>query len=324
MRQLVTGAGGFVGRHLIKHLSSVQTDAEIHGTIYSENERIGLSQAASYHRLDLLDEDACYQLLSEIRPEQIYHLAGQASPSKALKAVWHTLETNIRAQLNLLQICIELNLAPRILTISSGEIYCGGLTETNIMPVDESAELRPSNPYALSKVTQDLMGLEYFLSYRLPIVRVRPFNHTGPGQSEAFVAPDFAMQIAKIEADLQAPIMKVGNLEAKRDFTDVRDVVKAYQLLMEKGEPGLAYNVSSNKAYSIQYLLDTLLSFTDVDIDVQIDAAKMRPVDVPLVQGDNRRLQGLTGWTPSIAFEETLRDLLEDCRQRVQQMTRSS
>lgn len=324
MRILVTGAGGFVGRHLIAHLNEVRGDAEIHGTIYAEKEREGLSQGATFHQLDLLDEKATHQLLNEIKPDQIYHLAAQASPSKALKAVWQTLETNIRAQLNLLQICVELNIAPRILTISSGEIYVGGASEPDMMPVDEKAELRPSNPYALSKVTQDMMGLQYFLSYKLSIIRARPFNHTGPGQSESFVAPDFALQIAKIEAGLQEPIMSVGNLAAERDFTDVRDVVKAYQLLMAKGELGEAYNVSSNKAYSIQYLLDTLLSFTDVDIEVKIDPAKMRPVDVPLVQGDNNRLQKLTRWTPSISFEDTLRDLLNDCRQRIQQTTRSN
>lgn len=317
MQVLVTGAGGFVGRHLVQHLATMQPNAEIHGTVYTSSEREGLSQAATFHQLDLLDEQAVHTLLADLKPNAIYHLAGQSSPSKALKAVWRTLETNIRAQLNLLQICIDLAIAPRIITISSGDIYCGGASEPSIMPVDESAEIRPSNPYSLSKVTQDMMGLQYFLSHQLPIIRVRPFNHTGPGQRETFVAPDFAMQIAKIETGLQEPSMSVGNLEAQRDFTDVRDVVRAYHLLMEKGEPGEAYNVSSNKAYSIQYLLDTLLSFTDVDIQVKIDPAKMRPVDVPLVQGDYRRLHELTGWQPSISFEGTLRDLLDDCRQRV-------
>jgi GDP-4-dehydro-6-deoxy-D-mannose reductase len=323
MRILVTGAGGFVGRHLVEHLANVQPNADIHGTIYIPSEEEGLSQKATFHLLDLLDEQAVYALLAELKPDAIYHLAGQASPSKALKAVWRTLEINIHAQLNLLQICIDLNLVPRIITISSGEIYCGGVSEPNMMPVDEKAEIRPGNPYALSKVTQDMMALQYFLSHQLPIIRIRPFNHTGPGQSESFVAPDFALQIAKIEANLQEPVMLVGNLEARRDFTDVRDVVRAYHLLMERGEPGVAYNVSSNKAYSIQYLLDTLLSFTDAKIEVKSDSAKMRPVDVPLVQGDYTRLHELTAWQPSIPFDQTLRDLLDDYRQRVQQMRSS-
>jgi GDP-4-dehydro-6-deoxy-D-mannose reductase len=322
VRILITGAGGFVGRHLMRHL--IQTQASLHGTIFAEHERAGLVAEAEFHLVDLLDANAVKSLLEAVQPDAIYHLAGQSSPSKALHAVWRTLETNIRAQLNLLQSCLELGISPRILTISSGEIYCGGYLDPNTMPVNEDAPLRPSNPYALSKVTQDMMGLQYFLSHRLQIIRVRPFNHTGPGQLESFVAPDFALQIAKIEAGLQEPKMMVGNLSGRRDFTDVRDVVRAYALLMEKGEAGEAYNVASNRAHSIQTLLDTLLSFTKTEITVQVDSARFRPVDLPLVQGDYSRLHALTGWQPVIPFETTLRDLLDDCRQRVNEMTRSS
>lgn len=319
MQVLVTGAGGFVGPYLIRQIHTIDADTRIFGSVYSVSESDNLPNVI-YHQADLLDYDAVLNLLSIAKPDVIYHLAGQSSPSKALESVWRTIETNVRIQLNLFQACIELNIKPRILIMSSGEIYCGGVSEPHIMPVNEKSELRPSNPYALSKVTQDLMGLEYFLSYRLPIIRVRPFNHTGAGQQASFVAPDFALQIAKIEAGLQAPVMRVGNLEAKRDFTDVRDVVRAYVLLSTKGELGEAYNVSSNTAYSIQYLLDTLLGYTDSEITVEIDAAKFRPIDVPIVQGDNSRLQQLTGWKPTIGFEKTLFDLLQDCRQRVQKM----
>jgi GDP-4-dehydro-6-deoxy-D-mannose reductase len=313
-----------VGRHLMRHLIQTQPEASLAGTIYSEYERVGLAREAQFFPVDLLEATAVKELLEETKPDAIYHLAGQSSPSKALHAVWRTLEINIRAQLNLMQCCLDLGITPRILTVSSGEIYCGGYVDPNLMPVNEDAPLRPSNPYALSKVTQDMMGLQYFLSHQLPIIRVRPFNHTGPGQQESFVAPDFALQIAKIEAGLQEAKMFVGNLSAQRDFTDVRDVVRAYALLMEKGIAGEAYNVASNQAYSIQALLDTLLSFTETDINVQVDAAKFRPVDLPLVQGDYSRLHALTGWQPSIPFEATLRDLLDDCRQRVQDIKRSS
>jgi GDP-4-dehydro-6-deoxy-D-mannose reductase len=313
-----------VGRHLMRHLIQTQPEASLHGTIYSEYERVGLAVEAKFYQVDLLEATAVKQLLEQTQPDAIYHLAGQSSPSKALHAVWRTLETNIRSQLNLLQCCLDLEMKPRIVTVSSGEIYCGGYVDPDLMPVNENAPLRPSNPYALSKVTQDMMGLQYFLSHQLPIIRVRPFNHTGPGQQESFVAPDFALQIAKIEAGLQEAKMLVGNLAARRDFTDVRDVVRAYALLMEKGDAGEAYNVASNQAYSIQTLLDTLLSFTATEINVQVDAAKFRPVDLPLVQGDYSRLHALTGWEPSIPFEVTLRDLLNDCRQRVQDITRSS
>lgn len=323
MQVLVTGAGGFVGPYLIRHIHAVDADTTIFGSVYS-TPNLDELPPANYHQVNLLEYRAVVQLLSDTKPDVIYHLAGQSSPSKALKAVWSTIETNVRIQLNLFQACLELDIKPRILITSSGEIYCGGASELDIMPVNEKSELRPSNPYALSKVTQDLMGLEYFLSHKLPIIRARPFNHTGAGQQTSFVAPDFALQIAKIEAGLQAPIMRVGNLEAKRDFTDVRDVVRAYLLLATQGKLGEAYNVSSNKAYSIQYLLDTLLTYTDAEITVEIDEGKFRPIDVPIVQGDNSRLQQLTGWQPTIGFEKTLYDLLEDCRMRVQKIKRSN
>lgn len=322
MQVLITGAGGFVGQYLIQHIQSLDTEATIHGSLFSLKENT--LSGVTYHQVDLRDYDAVLACIDSVKPDLIYHLAGQSSPGKALHAVWQTLETNIRIQLNIFQACIALNLKPRILNISSGDIYTGGASDSAKMPVAESAELRPGNPYALSKVTGDLMGLQYFLSHQLPIIRVRPFNHTGPQQRASFVAPDFAMQIAQIEANLQEPVMRVGNLEGKRDFTDVRDIVRAYVLLANKGEPGEAYNVSSNKTYSIQYLLDTLLSYTDADITVEIDPGKFRPVDVPIVQGDNTRLIELTGWQPTIGFEQTLHDLLEDCRERVQNKMRSN
>lgn len=320
MQVLVTGAAGFVGPHLIRHIQETSPDAQIVGSVYRVPQEINLPDDVDYHQVDLLDYQAVVNLLNNSKPDVIYHLAGQSSPSKALESVWNTIETNVRIQLNLFQACLELNMTPRILIMSSGEIYCGSKSAPDIMPVNEKSELRPSNPYALSKVTQDLMGLQYYLSHSLPIIRVRPFNHTGPGQQASFVAPDFALQIAKIEAGLQAPVIRVGNLQAKRDFTDVRDVVRAYVLLSIKGELGEAYNVSSNLAYSIQYLLDTLLSYTDVPITIEIDEARFRPIDVPIVQGDNSRLLQLTGWSPTIGFKETLYDLLQDCRERVQIM----
>ncbi len=322
MQVLITGAGGFVGQHLIQYIQSLGTDAILHGSVFSEAQDV--ATGVKYRQVDLRDYNAVLTWFDTVKPDLIYHLAGQSSASKALNAVWQTIETNIKIQLNIFQACIELAIKPRILSFSSGDMYTGGASDSSKMPVNESSELRPGNPYALSKATMDLMGLQYYLSHQLPVIRVRPFNHTGPHQKTSFVAPDFALQIAKIEASLQEPVMRVGNLEGKRDFTDVRDIVRAYVLLAEKGEPGEAYNVSSNQAYSIQYLLDTLLSYTDANITVEIDRARFRPVDVPIVQGDNTRLVQLTGWQPAIGFEQTLHDLLEDCRERVQKMTRSN
>lgn len=314
MRILVTGAGGFVGQHLTQHLRRTYPDAIVFGTLYRGRESAP-SAEIRYIQVDLLEKDSTQELLAETKPDQIFHLAGQASPGKSFGAAWKTLEMNIRAQLNLFEGCIELELRPRFLLTSSAEIYA--ITPPEIMPLTEDAPLRPRNPYGLSKLTQDMMGLQYAQSHQFHTIRARPFNHIGPGQSEGFVAPDFAVQIAKAEAGLQEPILHVGNLSAERDFTDVRDVVRAYDLLMEKGEPGGAYNVSSNTAYSIQSLLEALLNLTETPIKVQVDEAKLRPVDVPSIVGDSQKLRNLTGWQPEVPFEQTLTDVLAECRQRV-------
>lgn len=310
MNILITGAGGFVGPYLVRHLLERQPGAALHGTLFAaEQQTIGLTT----HQLDLRDRAAVEALIDQVRPDQIYHLAGQSSVPRSFDDPWETLETNIRAQLNIFLACLTHGLAPRILVISSAEVY-GAATS---MPIREDAPLLPANPYSVSKVTQDMMGLQYFLSHQLPVIRARSFNHFGPGQSERFVAPAFAMQIARIEAGLQDATLRVGSLSDRRDFTDVRDVVRAYTLLMQHGQPGEAYNVASGQAHSIQTLLDTLLAQTTHRIRVQVDTARLRPSRVPVLQGDITRLQQATGWQPQIAFADSLRDILDDCRQRV-------
>jgi GDP-4-dehydro-6-deoxy-D-mannose reductase len=314
VRYLITGAGGFAGRHLLRHLNQIQPDADLHGTIYGKKHN--LPDAATYHALNLLDGEAVEMLLDRLQPDVIVHLAAQSSPSKSYDTAWQTLESNVKMQLHLIQGCLSCEIQPRMVAITSGEIY---RTDASLMPLTEEAGFMPGNPYGLSKITQDMLCWQYYLTHNLPIIRARPFNHTGPGQRESFVAPDFAMQIARIEAGMQEPVMFVGNLRPARDFTDVRDVVRAYVLLAEHGQPGTAYNIASNTAHSAQWLLDTLLSHTDTQIEVRVDEAKLRPVDVPLKQGDYSRLHEATGWQPAIPFEDTLLDLLNDCRQRVQQ-----
>ena len=318
MRILITGVAGFVGRHLFNRLCTQYPAAIIHGTAIEQPPQMG-NDRLHYHVIDLKNYDAIYNLIAEVQPDQIYHLAAQSSPRKSFLIPWETLENNIKAQLNIIQACIDLALQPRILVISSAEIY--GPVQPDQLPIHEDSPLRPTNPYGVSKVAQDMLGLQYYLSHKLPIIRVRPFNHFGPGQSEGFVASDFAAQIARIEMGLQKNVIEVGNLSAERDFTDVRDVVQAYTMIMEKGIAGEVYNVASGKPYSIQYLLDNLLKCSETAIQVQIDSARMMPIDVPIVRGDATRLQTLCGWQPIIPFETTLVDVLNDWRNRIRLST---
>ncbi len=311
MRVLITGAAGFVGRHLSRHLLGTVTALDAHGTVLPGSGQLTLPGITA-HDIDLRDAAAVSALVEEIQPEQVYHLAAQANVRKSFDAVWETLETNIRSQLNIIQGCLALPRPPRLLVISSGEMY-----DPADLPSRESSPLRPSSPYSVSKVTQDMLALQYFLSDGLPTVRARPFNHLGPGQSEGFVAPDFAMQIARIEAGQQEPRLLVGNLSARRDFTDVRDVVRAYRLMMERGEAGSVYNVASNQTHTIQELLDGMLRHARAPIEVCIDETRMRPSGTPILWGDASRLRDATGWQPAIPFEQTLLDVLDDCRQRV-------
>lgn len=315
MSILITGIGGFVGRHLLDHLYQLQPDIKVHGTVIPGSTALE-HPALQCHILDLRDEQAVDDLLQQTHPIQIYHLAAQSSPRLSFTEPWQTLENNIRSQLNIIQSSLRLDPKPHLLIVSSAEIY--GPVRPEQMPIGEDAPLRPTNPYGVSKVAQDMLGLQFYLSHRLPVVRARPFNHIGPGQREGFVAVDFSMQIARIETGLQEPVMTVGNLSAQRDFSDVRDVVRAYQLIVEHGTPGDVFNVASGKSYSIQTLLDILLSYSRVKIDVRVDQARYLPIDVPIVIGDASHLSQVTGWQPTIPFETTLLDVLNDCRQRVQ------
>ena len=226
MRVLITGAGGFVGRHLSARLGSVQPRARLIGTTLAPDETVHESVNDLYW-IDLKDYAKVHKLLAKCRPDAIYHLAAQAFVPRSFEYPWETLENNIRAQLNLIRACLELEIRPRILIVSSAEIY--GASQPEQLPLDEDTAIRPTNPYSVSKVAQDMLGLQYFLSHNLPIMRARPFNHIGPGQNERFVAPAFARQIASIEESQAEAVIYVGNLESKRDFTDVRDIVRAYQ-----------------------------------------------------------------------------------------------
>ncbi len=319
MRILITGISGFVGRHLAHHLLDALPSVEIHGITQKQLPQDSLN--AIYHTVDLRHVSAVRDLIAEVQPEQIYHLAAQAFVPLSFDDPWDTLENNIRSQLNLILACIAHGLKPRILVVGSAEAY--GIVKPEDIPIHEDIPLRPSSPYSVSKVAQDMMGLQYHVSHQLSIVRVRPFNHTGPGQDERFVVPSFAMQIARIEAGLQEPVVKVGDLSAERDFTDVRDVVRAYQLVVERGTPGEVYNVASGVSQSIQSILDQLCSYSTVPINVQVDPARIRPTAIPVLRGDATKLQKATGWQPAVPFNQMLEDVLNDCRQRIKEINRS-
>jgi GDP-4-dehydro-6-deoxy-D-mannose reductase len=199
--------------------------------------------------------------------------------------------------------------------VTSNEVY--GLVQPEDLPIAEETPFRPNSPYGVSKVAQDMMALQYWNSHRLPTVRVRSFNHIGPGQADDFVASAFARQIAEIEAGLRPPVVAVGNLEAQRDFTDVRDVVRAYWLAINHGEPGAVYNVGRGEAHPVRWLLDTLLSMARVQVELVVDPTRLRPSDVPVSVCANGRLLEATGWQPEIELPNSLRDLLDDWRRQV-------
>lgn len=315
LRALITGIGGFAGSHLAEHL--LDAGEEVFGTLSPHGTTInlaGIDQDCRLLRLDLMDYTSVQRALDEAAPEAIYHLAARASVPAAWSDPAASLQNNVVSQLNVLRALTEAGAAPRILVVASADEY--GRVRPQDLPVDEDTPLRPVNPYAVSKVTQDYMGLQYFLSHHLPIVRVRPFNHAGPRQETGFVVSDFASQIAAIERGVQAPVLCVGDLSAERDFSDVRDVVRAYALALRRGEPGEVYNIGSSRAVPVSVVLTTLLGMSRVEITVKPDAERMRPSDIPRIVSDCSRLSAATGWTPERSLEETLADTLEYWRTR--------
>jgi GDP-4-dehydro-6-deoxy-D-mannose reductase len=228
---------------------------------------------------------------------------------------WTTYELNIHCQLNLLEALRRWQPECRTLVVTSNEVY--GLLRAEDLPVNEDAPLRPNSPYGVSKIAQDMMALQYWNSHRLPTVRVRSFNHIGPGQSDDFVASAFARQIAEIEAGQREPVVHVGNLEAERDFTDVRDIVRAYWMVLRHGEPGGVYNVGSGQSHSARSLLEQLLKLTSANVEIVVDPERLRPSDVPKSVCDNRRLVAATGWQPRIPLATTLADLLDNWREQL-------
>jgi GDP-4-dehydro-6-deoxy-D-mannose reductase len=315
LKALITGISGFVGSHLAEYLLE-NTDWEVAGTVFGPYGNIApLCGTLELYPAELSRTDVVRFILEQCRPDVLFHLAAQPLVSVSRQDPWGTLETNIRMQLNILEVVAQDMPECSVLVVGSSEEY--GMTRPDELPIDEDTPLRPLSAYAVSKVAQDLLGLQYHLTHHLHIVRARPFNHIGPRQGLGFVAPDFASQIAAIEMGLQEPTLRVGNLDARRDFSDVRDVVRAYVLLITSGRAGEVYNIGSGESHSPQEILDTLLSLSQVSVTVQQVPERMRPSDVPEVICDASRLQRETGWQAAIPFRQSIEDIMEYWRRRV-------
>jgi GDP-4-dehydro-6-deoxy-D-mannose reductase len=300
MRAVVTGGLGFVGRHLVEHLRASGDDVTV-------------VDHQGPHPVDILDGASVRAAIGDARPDAVYHLAGWADVGASWTNPAGVLRSNAEGTLHVLEAARAAGVH-RVLSVASADVY-GMVTEADL-PLTEASPVRPTSPYAASKVAADALAHQAFLGHGLGVIRVRPFNHVGPGQSENFVAPALAARIARAERDSLDEI-PVGNLTPRRDVTDVRDVARAYRLLVERGAPGEVYNVCSGRDLAIQELADHLVGLAKRPIALVRDPSLERPVDLPVLRGDASKLQAATGWAPEIPIEQSLVDLLEDLRARV-------
>jgi len=343
LKVLITGITGFAGSHLAEYLLS-RGDVEVYGLVRWRSKLDNLSDLAAQGRLntaaiemnitraemlaacarpdqvnllqgDMTDAYSMRSLITVVQPERIFHLAAQSFVPASWNLPAETLTANIVGEVNLFEAVREWGGDPLIHIAGSSEEY--GLVFPDEVPIKETNPLRPLSPYAVSKVAQDLLAWQYHRSYGLKTVVTRGFNHTGPRRGLVFSTSTFARQIAEIEKGIRPPVIKVGDLSSKRDFTDVRDMVRAYWLALDKGLPGEVYNIGSGKTMAIGEMLNTLLSLSTVKVEVQQDPARMRPSDVKILWADASRFRQQTGWSPTIPFEQTMRDLLDYWRARV-------
>lgn len=311
MKSLIIGGAGFVGAYLIRHLRDeknrdVYVTKMPHETITEDGIRV--------YDLNILDKDAICTLLEEVQPDEIFHLAAQSSVAVSWKNPALTVDVNVKGAVNVLDAVRETCPNARVLLIGSGEEY--GHVKSEEMPIVEENAVRPGNIYAATKVCQNLLGAIYAEAYNMDVMMVRAFNHIGPNQIPQFVVADFCKQVADIEAGRQEPVMKVGNLSARRDFTDVRDVVRAYGMIIEKGTAGETYNVGSGHAIAIQEILDKILEESTAEISVEKDPSKFRPVDVPVIEANTNKLREATGWEPQIPLTQTIKETVNYWRNK--------
>lgn len=315
-KAFITGIAGFVGSHLAELLLS--KDFEVYGLLRPRTKTEYIEPIMNKLHLDdadILDTHSLYSTISRVKPDYIFHLAAQSYVPTSWTSPSVTLESNIIGSANLFEAVRQVGIDPVIQIACSSEEY--GLVHPDELPIKETNPLRPLSPYAVSKLAMDYLGYQYYQSYKVRIIRTRGFNHTGPRRGDTFAESNFAKQIAMIEKGKQEPVIHVGNLDAKRDYTDVRDMVQGYLVAVEKCEPGEVYNICSGTTIKIGDMLKLLLSYSKVKVETKEDPSRMRPSDVPVLLGDNSKFVAKTGWKTTIPFEKTMEDLLNYWRGRV-------
>lgn len=308
-KALITGINGFVGKYLTDLL--LENEIEVHGTVLAHEVYEG--NCKNIYRMDITNKNEVDEVISVVMPDYIYHLAGQSSVGLSWTRPDLTIMTNVVGTVYLMDAIRAYTPSARILIVGSSDQY--GVIKPEDCPIKETMPLSPQSPYATSKKAQEEIALQYCKAYNLDIILVRAFNHIGPGQRKGFVIADFASQIADIEKGFVEPIIKVGNLEAKRDFTDVRDIVNAYYKLMSMGEPGEIYNVGTGNSYAIVDILNLLIGLSKVEIEVQIDSNRLRPSDIPVIQCDATKILNIANWSPKNSLQSTLLDTLNYWRE---------
>ena len=315
-KALITGINGFAGSHLAEFLLS--KGYEVSGLDYNLGDAGNINHMRDrleLYECDIRNEAMLNEIISQSKPDEIYHLAAISHVPTSYRDPKLTFAINLYGSLNLFEAIKAASRDIKVLYVGSATEY--GDVNKDEIPVNENVFLRPVDPYSVSKACADMLAYQYFKSYNLHIVRARSFNHIGPYQSPDYVVSNFAKQIAEIEKGLKESVITAGNLEAKRDFTDVRDMVRAYWLAVQRGEPGEAYNICSGKAISIKELLDKLLAMSRKDIEIRQDPKKLRPSDVPLLVGNSTKFREKTGWKLGIPFEKTLQDTLDYWRKEL-------
>jgi GDP-4-dehydro-6-deoxy-D-mannose reductase len=316
MNVLITGITGMAGSHLADYLLKEEPSVKVFGTKRWRSQMNNVEHLAGRVAMvdcDLTDATACMELIEKVKPDYVFHLAAQSFVPDSWKNPHATITDNITMQLNLFEAIRLQKLDPVVQVALSSEEY--GKVYPDETPINEGNPLRPLSPYGVSKVAQDMLAYQYHQSHGLKTIRTRTFNHEGPRRGEVFVTSNFAKQVAEIEAGLRPPVVKVGNLSAKRDWSDVRDVVRAYWLGVQHCTPGEDYVIASGTARTIQSMLDLLISLSKEKISVEVDPERLRPSDVEILHGDSTKFRRATGWQPEITFEQTIEDLLNYWRE---------